>query len=291
MLEEIKLAVVAINDHTEILQIKKVAGGEINKAFYVKTEKRPYFVKFNRDINGDFFHVEAEGLIKLKQSKAVRVPEIYGLYDNEHTKVRGILLQWISGEATNQTILELGKNVAKLHQTKGDYFGYKRDTYIGEILQENGKFTSWLEYFKKNRLGTQVGLAVKQGYMTKERRRSMEYIMDRLDQCIPEKVDPVLLHGDLWSGNWLVGESGNPYLIDPSVLYGHHELELAFTELFGGFPKTFYEQYHEITPIEEEYVNRKEIYQLFYLLVHLNVFGEMYGKQVDRVLNKYTPYK
>ncbi|MCD8509347.1 MAG: fructosamine kinase family protein [Bacillus sp. (in: Bacteria)] len=289
MHRDIKQAVTSINDHSEILLIKKVAGGEINEAFYIETERRAYFIKFNQCVKDDFFQVEVEGLLELKQSKVVRVPEIYGFYENEHTKVKGLLLQWITGEQTNETILQLGKDVAKLHQTKGEYFGFRRDTYIGEIPQRNGKFKSWLEYYRQNRLGAQMFLAEKQGYLTKKRWQNMDFIMNHLDQWIPEKVAPVLLHGDLWSENWLVGKGGSPYLIDPSILYGHHEFELAFTELFGGFPKIFYDQYHEITPIDVEYVNRKEIYQLFYLLVHLNVFGEMYGKQVDRILNKYTP--
>ena len=112
--------------------------------------------------------------------------------------------------------------------------------------------------------------------------------MDRLERFIPDAGQPGLLHGDLWSGNWLSGPEGRPYLIDPAVYYGEREVEMAFSELFGGFGARFYEAYRASYPLDPGYADRRPLYQLYYLLVHLILFGEAYGPAVDRVLNRYV---
>jgi len=97
-----------------------------------------------------------------------------------------------------------------------------------------------------------------------------------------------LLHGDLWGGNWLVTDMGEAALIDPAVYYVDREAELAFTELFGGFPSQFYAAYNEVWPLESGYGERKELYNLYHLLNHLNLFGESYGGSVDAILRKFS---
>ena len=113
-------------------------------------------------------------------------------------------------------------------------------------------------------------------------------LLERLEEWIPHHPSASLLHGDLWGGNWMNGADGKPYLIDPSILYGDHAFELAFTELFGGFSPSFYRAYEDVFPLPAEYENQKPLYQLFYLLVHLNMFGESYGGSVDRILKRYV---
>jgi fructosamine-3-kinase len=108
-----------------------------------------------------------------------------------------------------------------------------------------------------------------------------------LGEWLPDLPPASLLHGDLWGGNWLVTDSGEPALIDPAVYHGHREAELAFTELFGGFPSTFYAAYQQTWPLERGYEDRKELYNLYHLLNHLNLFGEGYGGSVDRVLARF----
>src|SRR5690606_35616774 len=119
-------------------------------------------------------------------------------------------------------------------------------------------------------------------------RQRLMKLIDDLDQWIPAHHPPSLLHGDLWKGNWLAGPDGEPYLIDPAVFYGDREYELAFSELFSGFSPTFYAAYKEAAPVSKEYGERRPIYQLYYLLVHLIHFGEAYGSAVDRVLQRYV---
>ncbi|MDG5787505.1 fructosamine kinase family protein [Evansella sp. AB-P1] len=290
MEEYIKRALQDIKDYSVINDVKPISGGDINEAYYVKTEKRQYFLKCNTKVEPEFFEVEMEGLLALKNSNAVQTPHIYGVYKDNKTDFYSIILEWIEGEATCTTGAQLGIQLANLHQFIGDSFGYDHTTYIGELKQVNGWWKNWSEYFKECRLKPQMMLGVQQGKMDSKRLFKMEYLLDHIENWIPNNVSPVLLHGDLWGGNWIVGPKGVPYFIDPSVFYGHNEMEISFTELFGGFPSTFYEAYHEVLPIDEEYHNRKEIYQLYYLLLHLNLFGEMYGGSVDRVLNRFYAY-
>lgn len=113
-------------------------------------------------------------------------------------------------------------------------------------------------------------------------------LLEKLDTWIPNNPKSSTLHGDLWGGNWMTGKGGVPYLIDPSILFGDHEFEMAFTELFGGFSQRFYDAYHSVFPLSPEYETRKELYQLYYLLAHLNMFGESYGGSVDRIVRKYV---
>jgi fructosamine-3-kinase len=133
-----------------------------------------------------------------------------------------------------------------------------------------------------------MALAEHKGRLSAGRRKRLDVVMANLDRWLPKQASPSPLHGDLWGGNWIVGEGGRPYLIDPAVFYGDHEMELAFTELFGGYSSTFYASYNEVYPHSDTYGDRLELYQLYYLLIHLNAFGESYGGAVDRILAKYA---
>jgi fructosamine-3-kinase len=131
-------------------------------------------------------------------------------------------------------------------------------------------------------------LAQRNDALPAERLRRLEILLARLDEWLPPDPPASLLHGDLWGGNWLVTSAGQPALIDPAVYYGHREADLAFTELFGGFPPAFYAAYREAWPLDPGYADRKELYNLYHLLNHLNLFGEGYGSSVDIILRRYT---
>jgi fructosamine-3-kinase len=277
-----------IGDKTAIVQCKSVSGGDINAAYYVRSERRSYFAKINERIPPRFFQSEAAGLELLRKSHAVHVPDVYYCTEAEDGSYGLLLLEWIEGKKTDQTAVLLGQSVARLHQCYGQYFGLDEDSFIGRLPQKNGQYENWIDYFRERRLLPQMQLAEQKGRMPIYRRKKMETLLQSLDQWIPATCQPSLLHGDLWGGNWMAGEKGIPYLIDPSVFYGHSEMDIAFTELFGGFPNAFYRAYNEIQPLSPEYEDRKELYQLFYLLVHLNLFGEIYGASVDRILQRYV---
>jgi fructosamine-3-kinase len=149
--------------------------------------------------------------------------------------------------------------------------------------------SSWRTFFRERRLGFQAELARRHGLLAGERARRLERLMERLDSWIDDGiVQPALLHGDLWGGNFIVGLGGLPALIDPAVCYGDREADLAFTTLFGGFPERFYRAYYEAWPLPAGWQERRDLYNLYHLLNHLNLFGESYGGAVDATLRRYA---
>ncbi len=272
----------------QIKVIQPVSGGDINEAYYVKTHEAQYFVKLNRTKDLTFFEFEAKGLQEIARTNTIRVPAVYHVLEDEATRIPMLWLEWIEGRKHEQTDDELGTQLAFMHLSEGKKYGWQGVSYIGRLEQNSEWTDDWLTYYRDFRLLEQVKIGERLGVIKKERLNKLTKLIERLDEWIPKKPVISLLHGDLWGGNWIVGQGGHPYLIDPSVLYGDHEMELAFTELFGGFSHRFYASYEQVFPLSPEYDERKSLYQLYYLLVHLNMFGESYGGSVDRILRKYV---
>lgn len=274
------------NDDSSCLRTERVYGGSINQSFYIETNNKSYFLKYHPEAPDHFFEREAEGLARIKETNSVSVPEVFAVSNEESASF--LLLEWIEGEATSRTEFGLGQQIARMHHVFAAKHGYKKMTYIGTLPQSNGLFSNWLYYYRDERLLTQVKYGIQNKRVTGKRGKQLEQLLSRLDEWIPENVSPSYLHGDLWGGNWLVGKGGQPYVIDPSFLYGDRHFEIAFTELFGGFSHRFYEAYTDLFPLDDDYEDRKRLYQLYYLLVHLNMFGEAYGPDVDVILNHYV---
>lgn len=271
-----------VGDDSSLLDVRTVSGGSISDTYRVQTEKDVYFIKYHAQAPTDFFQKERDGLERLKQSGTLSVPTVYTHGESY------IVMEWIAGSRTKKTEELLGRGLAELHQCTKETFGLEVNNYIGKLPQPNNEEADWVTFYKKHRLGFQMELAEKRHVLPPTRREQLEKLIDFLPRFLPAGVSPSLLHGDLWGGNWITGESGIPYLIDPAVAYGDREFEIAFTELFGGFSNTFYDAYEEVSPLSPEYEERKPLYQLYYLLVHLNLFGESYGPSVDRVLDYYV---
>lgn len=276
-----------IEKNGEVVTYKPVSGGSINEAFYVETKDQQYFVKLNRGKDRSFFEFEATGLKLIEETNTIYVPKVFSVQVDEETSIPMLWMEWVEGKKDGNTDVLLGERLAKLHLTEATHFGFHQDGYIGHLPQKNKWRENWIECVREDRLGGQLEIGRQKGTIQGKREELLLRLLERLDEWIPKQPKPSLLHGDLWGGNWMTGKGGNPYLIDPAVFYGCHEFELAFTELFGGFSRTFYETYNEIYPLSLEYEERKEIYQLYYLLIHLNMFGESYGMSVDRILKKY----
>jgi fructosamine-3-kinase len=274
-----------------IRSVESVSGGDINEAArIVLSDGRALFLKYNLEPLPRLFEVEARGLALLRDTRTVRVPDVYAVRALTENHPAFLLMEWLPpGSSRAPDVMRgFGRKLARLHQHTSNAHGLDHDNYIGSLPQRNTPTRSWVEFYREHRLGAQRELAGRLGRLPTKREETLERLMERLDELIDESsVRPSLLHGDLWGGNYLISK-GEAVLIDPAVYYGDREVELAFTELFGGFSPEFYEGYSEIWPLDTGYEERKALYQLYPLLVHLNLFGESYGASVDRILRRYA---
>jgi fructosamine-3-kinase len=269
-----------------IRTITLVSGGDINAAARVETVEARYFVKWNTASPPRLFEAEARGLQLLTAANALRIPRVIALIDQPPA----LVLEWIDAGANKQAAAEaLGRGLAQQHRSSASLYGLDHDNYIGSNPQPNTPARSWIEFYRDQRLGTQHDLAQRHGYLTADRARRLDQVMHHLEEWIDESaVAPALLHGDLWGGNTLIDAQGQPVLIDPAAYYGDREAEIAFTELFGGFSARFYAAYNEVWPLDRGYADRRDLYNLYHLLNHLNLFGEGYGPAVDAILRRYA---
>lgn len=234
---------------------------------------------------------EAHGLRTLAAAGAVRVPIVVAAADPSDTGASGpafLLSEWIEGDGARPDQAALGTALAALHRVTAPAYGLERDNYIGGTPQANGWIEGWPEFFRTRRLEPQIALAARNGLLDTARRRSLDRLLGRLDALldgVPRA--PALIHGDLWGGNVVAAAGGAPALVDPAVSFSDREAEIAFTELFGGFGPRFYAAYNAAWPLEPGYAERRDLYNLYHLLNHLNLFGEGYGPQVDAVTHHY----
>jgi len=269
-----------------IRSLSPVNGGDINEAARIETIDARYFVKWNIASPPRMFQAEAHGLQLLTTANAIRIPRVIAVIDQP----TALVLEWIDRGANQHSAAEaLGRSLAQQHRSSAPIYGLDHDNFIGSNPQHNTPSRSWIEFFRDQRLGVQRDLAQRRGHLTSDRARRLDRMMSQLDRWIDESaVTPSLLHGDLWGGNWLIDAQGQPALIDPAVYYGDREAELAFTELFGGFGAPFYAAYNETWPLDRGYADRRDLYNLYHLLNHLNLFGEGYGGSVDAILRRYS---
>ena len=270
------------------LQVKEVlfkSGGCINNAVQLRTSAGDFFLKWNENIEEDMFSVEANGLRLLRADGSLLIPEVLGLGKIEEKFY--LLLEYIDSRyPANDYWEKLGQGLARQHSNTVDQFGLDENNYIGRLPQNNSQNKSWIDFFRDSRLDVQLGLAIYNGLVGEDFVKKYKSLYPKLPQLLTEEA-PALLHGDLWSGNVMVGPAGEACLIDPAVYFGHREAELAFTELFGGFDPKFYSAYNEVKPLEPGYQERKDIYNIYPLMVHVNLFGTSYLSGVERTLNKF----
>jgi protein-ribulosamine 3-kinase len=263
------------------------SGGCINNGGRLQTNQGDFFLKWNDAARyPGMLNAEALGLQKLLSASVIRIPNV--VLVNQTAKFQFLLLEFIEHGTPSLKHWQLfGEQLAALHRISAEMYGFPSDNYIGSLPQSNQHGNDWIKFFIAKRLSPQVDLAIKSGKITSNVEGMFFKLYEKLPLLIT-KEKPALLHGDLWSGNKLVDNMGNPCLIDPAVYSGHREVDIGFTKLFGGFPQAFYDSYNAHFPLENGLEERLRIYNLYPLLVHLNLFGETYLNQVVSILKHFV---
>ena len=274
-----------------------VYGGDISQSYRLSlSDGSALFIKCNSVRNLPFFTAEAQGLAALRRTGAIGAPKPLALGTDQAQGVSFLLMEYLeSAPKANHYWEMFGRELAALHRAEcfcavsadGSLpFGFETDNYIGASPQKNTPSVNWITFFRDCRLLPQFKMA--EGYFDSEMYRQYIRLLDHLDSYLVEPEFPSLIHGDLWSGNAICGPDGKAWILDPAAYVGHFEAELAMTELFGGFPTAFYQAYREVNPIDSGYRDRRDLYNLYHLLNHLNLFGGSYLSSVQRILNRYA---
>ena len=279
----------ALNEHLEsvlgekIISVNPLSGGDINEVYRLGTASEDYVVKLNKsNLLPELFRYEKQGLEAIEATKSLKTPRPIATGDFDGSSF--LLLSYIEpGNANRSTWENFGSLLAQMHRNTFDEFGFFSDNYIGSLPQQNAGCSSAVEFHISQRLEPQIKLAGKKGYLFKD----TGVFYRELENQIPEE-SPALIHGDLWSGNYLIDKNGEPCLIDPAVSYSHREADIAMMRLFGGFSQQVFDTYHEHYNLEKGWQERSDIWQLYYLLVHLNLFGTSYLPAVSAIIKKYA---
>jgi fructosamine-3-kinase len=268
----------------EVTRATRLSGGDINDAFeVVLSNGQRVFMKTHPNAPAGMFDAEARGLAWLAETQAVRIPRVLAVSD---VRPAFLALELLTPGKRRADFEEtLGRSLARLHRFGAPSFGLDHDNFIGRLPQSNRQADDWPSFYWSERLEPQIRLASDRGLVD----GSLSKRFGELERALPELTGtvepPSRLHGDLWGGNLHVDESGAPCLIDPAVYAGHREIDLAMMRLFGGFGGRVFAAYEEVYPLSAGAPQRVPLYQLYPLLVHVNLFGGSYVGSVERALD------
>jgi len=275
-----------IGKGVQVLSLLPVGGGSINEAVKAETSKGSFFVKWNH--SGKYpgmFEAESKGLRLLAEAGELQIPEIISCATREETAF--LVLEFIAPEKPAVNFWDdFGRSLARLHKHTFEKFGLDHGNYIGSLPQSNVQHKTWTEFFIRERLEPQIRLAKNNNRIGRSVVQQFDNLFKHLPEIFPAER-PSLLHGDLWNGNYLVNSKGKSVLIDPAVYFGHREMDLAMTRLFGGFDMEFYHSYNAEFPLEKDWKSRTDICNLYPLMVHVNLFGGGYLAQVEEIIKQF----
>ena len=268
----------ALNTPVTFTEATLLTGGCINNAVKLNTDKGLFFVKWNTNSKANMFQSEYHGLKVLKDTNTIRIPNVL-CFDDDF-----LILEFIPPSNPNNAFWEVfGQKLALMHKQTHSKFGLDFDNYIGSLHLDNTQNKNWTEFFIQNRLQAQLSIGNFSGTLLSD----FDKLFQKLPNLFPNER-PALLHGDLWSGNFLAKNGDTPMLIDPAIYYGNREMDIAMSKLFGGFNSDFYFAYNESHPLENGWEERIQICNLYPLLVHVNLFGGAYRNQVKNILSYYV---
>lgn len=271
----------------DIIHYEPVHGGDINDSYHLHCRGADYFLKVNHaDPYPAMFKKEASGLMALAKGFSLTVPSVikYGATLQQQY----LLLQWIEKGAPKKDFWEsFGLALAAMHKQPQAYFGWIEDNYIGSLPQKNTIHQSWASFYSECRILPLVKILFDTGAYTKPDTNLAESFCQNLNQIFPQEP-PSLLHGDLWSGNFMTASSGDAAIYDPSVYCGHREMDIGMTKLFGAFDSRFYIAYNEAYPLEKNWMQRLQLTQLYPLLVHSVLFGGHYVRATKDIIKQFN---
>lgn len=297
-----KAIITLFGENVHLEQGFPVQGGDINKSYGISLSNgNVLFMKSNEKDNVDFFVKEANNLKAIADTKTIATPKLLGLGTDEGEEVgySFLLLDFVElGNLDEKFWENFAEKLSELHKAetssyikkedreKNLIFGFYEDNYIGKTKQINTPKEKWIDFFRENRLMPQFKMA--ENHFEKEDFKLIDKLLENLEDFLIEPESPSLLHGDLWAGNVMCDIKPQAMLIDPACYVGNPEADIAMTELFGGFSGKFYEAYKSIGLLQPNYVDRRDLYNLYHLLNHLNMFGKSYLSAVKSVIKKYV---
>lgn len=274
---------------TNLSSLQWVGGGDIHQAHSLLTiGGRRLFVKYNKMPNArEMFRTEALGLALLGASRVIAVPHVlaHGIAPGDWAF---LVLDFVESGPRSKLFWEnFGQSLANLHGNTSEKFGFAHDNFIGSLPQSNRRHEHWQDFYAAERLLPQTRLARDAGQLDAAMVRRVEKLCTRLGNLCPEEA-PALIHGDLWNGNFICNTVGQAVLIDPAAAFAHREMDLAMARLFGGFDPAFFLGYEKAWSLEPGFEERLEVYQLYPLLVHVNLFGGNYVGSLRQILERFT---
>ncbi|MCO6564375.1 MAG: fructosamine kinase family protein [Apibacter sp.] len=270
----------------KINKCKPISGGDTNKSYILESDQGNLFIKINntKEFPG-MFREEAKGLKIIAETNKLRTPKIIKVEDSD--KEQYLVLEFISkGEPSKKIWEKFGESLALMHKIPQPYFGFNNDNYIGRLPQKNTQTSTWSEFYAQCHLQPLIKRLNDLNALTNQEVQAAENFYKKIDEIFP-KESPSLVHGDLWVGNFLISDTGDPVVIDPAVCYSHREMDLGMTHLFGGFSNYFYEAYNSSYSMEQGWEKRIPYAQLYPLLVHSILFGSYYIEKVKNILKDF----
>lgn len=269
----------------DLVSAVPVHGGDINTCYRLHTTAGVYFLKLNDAAKFPrMFAKEAAGLNALRNKGKIATPQI--LQHGHWQQQQFLLLQWIESAAPPKNFWQsFGHALANMHKQSAEYFGWEDDNYIGSLIQTNAKKNNWHHFFVECRVLPMLQRLADAGKFTLQEYKNATECCNRLSAVFPDEP-PALLHGDLWSGNFMCGPGGHAIVYDPAVYYGHREMDIGMTKLFGGFHTDFYGAYQEIYPLEAGWERRLPLLQLYPVLVHAVLFGGSYVGRAKEIMKR-----
>ncbi len=282
-----KLAII-YGSSVHLVDSRLVGGGCINHAVKISTTVGAFFLKWNASALADMFLKEAAGLNEMCMAdSSLIIPKV--IWSKDVDDFPGLLLMEYLQPAANLSGQDeqLGRGIAQLHRKTASAFGFHHSNYCGTTIQDNTWMSNWPEFYAQQRILSLVEQIKKSRGMSLEEQKIYEKLVVRMPALLPHQTVPSLIHGDLWSGNYMYTANG-PALIDPACYYADREMELGMMKLFGGFSSRVWDSYQEEFPLPEGWQQRNRLYQLYHVLNHYLLFGVSYGKQALEIAREYA---